>query len=87
MGLTDWTQEVYSAGARMRVPDPATSRVLAEPISGTLFFAGDATALSDADRGLADAYASGERVAREVARSLDPEAPPEDDEAPILELL
>jgi len=69
--VTDWSRESYSLGARTHLADPDAAPVLAESLSGTLFFAGDATAGATADGGLAAAYASGERVAAEVARTLE----------------
>jgi len=86
-GAVDWAREPFSRGARLTVADAGTALDLAESVSDTLFFAGDATDATAATPDLASAYASGERVAGEVARSLDLQAEVSEEDAPILELL
>jgi monoamine oxidase len=69
--IADWGADPHARGgyAVFPVGSAWASRALAEPIAGTLFFAGEATASDDA--GTVDgALASGQRAADEVLASL-----------------
>ena len=72
----DWLADPFSQGAYSYVPvhELKTPSALAEPVEGTLFFAGEAT--HDRLSGtVAGALASGYRAADEVLRSLGGEVP------------
>jgi monoamine oxidase len=72
----DWLADPFSQGAYSYVPvhELKTPSELAEPVDGTLFFAGEAT--HDRLSGtVAGALASGYRAADEVLRSLGGEVP------------
>jgi monoamine oxidase len=83
----DWAQDPFSGGARLTLAGAGTASDLAASVSDTVFFAGDATEATASTANLATAYASGERVAGEVARSLDLQADVSEEEAPILKLI
>lgn len=83
---SDWSADPYSLGARLSTPSDATRLLLADSVGDTIFFAGDTTAATGSGFGLADAFASGERVAAEVARSLAMDVV-EDPDEPIIERL
>ncbi|GEM_PF-5113769 len=85
--VTDWDKEPLSRGAIPRRGSTVEHITLAQSIQGTLFFAGDATAERSRVGTLRGAYDSGERVAREVALSLDAELLAPDANEPIMELL
>ena len=80
----DWARDPFSGGARLSLAGAGTASDLAASLFDTLFFAGDATEALESVPDLATAYASGERVADEVARSLDLAGDGPDVEAPIL---
>ena len=82
----DWSDDPYSRGARLATPDDGTRLRLAESLGDTIFFAGDTTASTGGGFGLGDAFASGERVAREVAESLATDVV-EDPDEPIIKPL
>lgn len=86
-GAVDWARDPFSGGARLLLTGARTAADLAASVSDTLFFAGDATEVTASAPDLATAYASGERVAGEVARSLDLQGGVPEQEAPILELI
>ncbi len=72
LSIADWTADPLARGgyAVFPVGSAFASRALAEPVAGTLFFAGEATAgLADAGT-VEGAIRSGERAAREVVESL-----------------
>ncbi len=68
----DWTADPFSRGAYTYIPAGLLTAQpeLAQPVKGTLFFAGEATAL-DAQLGTVHgAIGSGQRAARQVVQSL-----------------
>ena len=70
--MHDWISDPFSRGAYSYpgVSDRDAARDLARPISGTLFFAGDA-AVSDARHGTVEgAISSGQRAAAQVLQRL-----------------
>jgi monoamine oxidase len=81
----DWSTDEFSRGAWLRMPGAGSRLALSDSVRSTLYFAGDCTEVNAGRADLASAYASGERVAREVALSLDIEIGSGDE--PILELL
>ncbi len=85
--VMDWSTDEFSHGAWLQVGSDQARLGLADSISDTLFFAGDCTDVSAPRADIASAYASGERVAREVAHSLNLEISAQDPNEPILELL
>jgi hypothetical protein len=85
LGRTDWGAEPFSAGAWLSAPNAATQLALGESLANTLHFGGDTTQVGAARADLASAYASGERVARAVALSLDVIFDPDESEAPVLD--
>jgi monoamine oxidase len=66
--VQDWQADPYSRGgySYVRVDGAGARERLAEPLDGTLFFAGEATDSQDAGT-VAGALRSGERAAREAA--------------------
>jgi monoamine oxidase len=68
----DWTRDPHSRGAYSYVPVGGLDapRALAEPVRGTLFFAGEATDTSGHTGTVHGAIASGQRAAREVLATL-----------------
>jgi monoamine oxidase len=84
-GAADWLADPYSLGAATQAATVATHLEIGSSLWDTLFFAGEATADPQAVGTVHGAYESGERVAREVAVSLDIELSGQED--PILELL
>ena len=70
--IVDWTADPLARGgyAVFPVGSAAAARRLGEPVAGTLFFAGEATA-DERDAGtVAGAIRTGERAARDVVESL-----------------
>ncbi|HEY2555110.1 MAG TPA: NAD(P)/FAD-dependent oxidoreductase [Candidatus Cybelea sp.] len=69
----DWSADRFSRGAYsyVRVGGGDARAVLAAPIDGTLFFAGEATSMDDQGGTVNGALESGERAAGEAARMLD----------------
>lgn len=67
----DWAADPYALGAYSYecVGGLQARRTLARPVSGTLFFAGEATDTAGQASTVAGALASGERAAREVLRA------------------
>jgi monoamine oxidase len=70
--VVDWLSDPHARGGYAVFPVGSTwaPAVLAEPIAGTLFFAGEATATEDDAGTVAGALATGERAAAEVLASL-----------------
>jgi monoamine oxidase len=70
--VADWSADPHARGgyAVFPVGSAWSSSALAEPVEGTLFFAGEATAGPDSAGTVDGALASGERAAREVLESL-----------------
>jgi monoamine oxidase len=68
----DWMADPFARGAYSHalVGGSRAASVLATPVEGTLFFAGEATCSAPANGTVEGALASGERVAREVLASL-----------------
>ncbi len=64
----DWHADAFSRGAYSYVPARAlpVRAALAEPISGTLYFAGEATDLSGHSATVHGAIATGQRAARQI---------------------
>jgi monoamine oxidase len=65
----DWTADPFARGAYsyVAVGGDRASAALAEPLGGTLFFAGEATAAEPGEHGTVQAaLASGERAARQL---------------------
>lgn len=64
----DWQSDPFARGAYsyVTVGGRGAQSKLAEPLSGTLFFAGEATDASGGSATVAGALASGERAAREI---------------------
>ncbi|MEL7043833.1 MAG: FAD-dependent oxidoreductase, partial [Pseudomonadota bacterium] len=85
--VVDWNKDEFSRGALFQVASDQARLGLAKSISDTLFFAGDCTDVTAPRADIASAYASGERVAQEVAYSLNLEIQAQDPNEPILELL
>lgn len=70
-GLThDWSEDRFSRGAYSYVKTGGehARKMLAEPVNEALFFAGEATSLTNGGGTVNGALESGERVAREAAR-------------------
>jgi monoamine oxidase len=67
----DWQTDPFACGAYSygNVGGADAARVLAEPISDTLFFAGEATNFEGHNGTVNGAISSGQRVAEEVLRS------------------
>src|SRR5262249_5085662 len=67
----DWQTDPFSRGAYMYVPvgECATPEKLAQPVSGTLFFAGEATEMRFAGTA-GGAMKSGARAAQQVLAAL-----------------
>ena len=65
----DWQADPYARGgySYVRVGGTGARQRLAEPIEGTLFFAGEATDVEEAGT-VAGALRSGQRAAREVLK-------------------
>ncbi|MFL6601225.1 MAG: flavin monoamine oxidase family protein [Steroidobacteraceae bacterium] len=70
--LHNWQTDPFSRGAYsyIAVGGSDARRMLAEPLEGTLFFAGEATDTEDEAATVTGALQSGERAAREVAQCL-----------------
>ncbi|MFF7992416.1 flavin monoamine oxidase family protein [Kitasatospora xanthocidica] len=72
LAVADWGQDPYAAGAftapRAGLEDAA--RQWAEPVDGTLFFAGEATVTGERLPWVQGALASGERAAEQVLKAL-----------------
>ncbi|MEM9313608.1 MAG: FAD-dependent oxidoreductase [Pseudomonadota bacterium] len=85
--VMDWNKDEFSRGALFEVASDQARLGLADSIKDTLFFAGDCTDVTAPSADIASAYASGERVAQEVAYSLNLEIQGQDPNEPILELL
>jgi monoamine oxidase len=70
----DWAADPFSRGAYSfsQAGKEYAPSVLAEPVGGTLFFAGEATADSAELGTVSGALESGQRVAREVVQALAP---------------
>jgi monoamine oxidase len=70
--LHNWQTDPFSRGAYsyIAVGGSDARRALAEPLEGTLFFAGEATDTEDEAATVTGALQSGERAAREVAERL-----------------
>ncbi|MBV9232566.1 MAG: FAD-dependent oxidoreductase [Candidatus Eremiobacteraeota bacterium] len=70
--MHDWTRDPFARGAYsyVRVGALTARRELAQPIDGTLFFAGEATSLDDQGGTVNGALESGLRAAREAAAAL-----------------
>ena len=83
--VVNWSDDPYSVGARTRPLNTSAHLDLAQSQGDTLFFAGEATAEPELVGTVHGAYASGERVAREVAASLGVGAA--DEAEPLFELL
>jgi monoamine oxidase len=79
----DWIKDPYSRGSYSftRPGGVGQRKHLGKPVEGTLFFAGEATVESPHYQTVHGAYASGKRVADEVAATLDIYG-----DAPIIEL-
>jgi hypothetical protein len=72
-GVThDWSSDPFACGAYSYVTTGGTGarEVLAVPVAGTLFFAGEATAAGGQGGTVSGAFETGIRAAREVAESL-----------------
>jgi monoamine oxidase len=69
----DWSADPFSRGAYsyVAVGGGKARAVLAAPLDGTLFFAGEATSMDDQGGTVNGALESGERAAREAAQVLD----------------
>lgn len=83
--VVNWSDDPYSVGARTRPLNTSAHLDLAQSQGDTLFFAGEATTEPALVGTVHGAYASGERVAREVASSLGVGLT--DDAEPLFELL
>jgi monoamine oxidase len=70
--LHNWQTDPFARGAYsyIGVGGGDARRTLAEPLEGTLFFAGEATDTEDEAATVTGALQSGERAAREVAERL-----------------
>jgi len=68
--VVDWGSEPFSGGARTVPGSTSLHLDLAESQGDTIFFAGEATAEPELVGTVHGAYASGERVGKEVATSL-----------------
>jgi monoamine oxidase len=68
----NWQQDPLAGGAYsyVAVGGDGSQRALAQPVSGTLFFAGEATVSNGHHATVHGALASGERAAREVLRAI-----------------
>jgi monoamine oxidase len=73
----DWMKEPYTQGSYSitRPGGHGQRQALAEPIEGTLYFAGEATAPPPHYQTVHGAYLSGKRVATQVAKALKAEYP------------
>jgi len=69
----DWQSDPFARGAYsyVRVGGEGARERLAQPLAGTLFFAGEATNVAGEAGTVSGALQTGERAAREVLRSLD----------------
>jgi monoamine oxidase len=69
----DWLHDPFARGAYsyVKVGGMEASAVLARPLAGTLFFAGEATDTDGATGTVHGAIASGRRAARQVMRAID----------------
>jgi monoamine oxidase len=69
----DWTSDPFALGAYSYIPVSLleAQQHLAEPINGTVFFAGEATTLDGQVGTVHGAIASGKRAAREVLRKIE----------------
>jgi monoamine oxidase len=72
--IADWQKDPFARGAYSWVPVGALEAVkeLAQPIDGTLFFAGEATLHEGMSGTVHGAVATGWRAANEIQRSLKP---------------
>ena len=68
----DWRNDPFARGAYSYVPAGALKdrEILARPVAGTLFFAGEATELKGHSATVHGAMASGQRAARQVLNTL-----------------
>lgn len=68
----DWTQDPFSCGAYSYTPVGMThmSSILAAPVAGTLFFAGEATDSTGEQGTVHGALESGRRAAKEIIEAL-----------------
>ena len=68
----DWRNDPFARGAYSYVPAGALEdrEILAQPVEGTLFFAGEATDLEGHSATVHGAMASGQRAARQVLSTL-----------------
>ena len=68
----DWQNDSFSRGAYGygKIGSDGAQAALAEPINGTLFFAGDATDITGNNGTVHGAIASGLRAAKEIAASM-----------------
>jgi monoamine oxidase len=71
--MHDWVHDPFSRGAYsyQMVGGTDAPNVLARPLAGTLFFAGEATDTGGATGTVHGAIASGRRAARQMQRALD----------------
>lgn len=83
----DWKEDPYSRGAATIAAATSTHLNLAQSLSYTLYFAGEATADPSEVGTVHGAYASGQRAAREVAASFGLEDAALDANEPVFELL
>src|SRR5207253_3521378 len=70
--LHNWQRDPLAGGAYsyVAVGGVGSQRALAQPVAGTLFFAGEATVSNGHHATVHGALASGERAAREVLREI-----------------
>ncbi|MFL5320334.1 MAG: flavin monoamine oxidase family protein [Myxococcaceae bacterium] len=71
--IADWQAERYVRGGYIYVPVGALDapRVLAQPVEGTLFFAGEATNLEGREGTVDGAFDTGLRAAEEILKAID----------------
>jgi monoamine oxidase len=70
--MHDWVHDSFARGAYSyaKVGGVDASAMLARPLAGTVFFAGEATDSEGATGTVHGAIASGQRAARQVQRAL-----------------
>jgi monoamine oxidase len=70
--MHDWSRDPFARGAYsyIAVGGRGARKILAEPVDGTLFFAGEATSTDGQGGTVNGALETGERAARELATSL-----------------